>query len=491
MDDRFGIHTGLKRTHLSGISALMGSADPFLRINSASRSVALALFLIMASFVLVKTGRDALYVQERGIVDLPIAYLGMAAFSLPVALGMLWLIRAAGPRRARVVALAGVTGVLVVFWQIAEPGGGAWMTALFAAVPLLYGVLFAATWLLAAELFDGLPEERVSRAYAQVGAGSIAGGLMGGAAARVLAPAVAPEAFFGIGALVLGASAVVVALTQANHAPRPVEGEAIERPRLASARSFLRRRYGALLLSLGVLGAIVGVLIEFQFYWAASTSGAGAREQSRYFANLYLVVNAAALTVQLLVMPRVQRLLGIVGSLTVMPAMLLGGAVLVAFSAGLAALGALRVTEGGLKASIHRANWEQAFLPAGSERDVAKLVVDGMGAHLGAGLIAAPLYLWLHAVVGNDPLSEHSGAWMAWLLIVSTAVFVVTTRLLKPWLRGSHAPGDRHEVSSLPPGGCVTTATLGQIVQKEECRRRYGESRRDARGSIESTGRIR
>jgi hypothetical protein len=45
-----------------------------------------------------------------------------------------------------------------------------------------------------------------------------------------------------------------------------------------------------------------------------------------------------------------------------MPSMLLGGVVLVAFSAGLAALGALRVTEGGLKASIRRANWEQAFL---------------------------------------------------------------------------------------------------------------------------------
>ena len=469
----------------------MDAVDSSLRISSASRSIALAILLIMASFVLVKTGRDALYVQDRGVFDLPIAYLGMAAFSVPVAAGMLWLIRVMGPRRARAVALVGVAAVLVVFWRIAEPGGGGRMTAVFVAVPLLYGVLFAATWLLAAELLDGLPEDQISRAYARVGAGSIAGGLIGGVGARALAPAVAPEAFFGIGALVLSSSAAVVVLTQAGHAPRPVEGEAIEGPHLARARLFLRRRYGALLLSLGVVGAVVGVLIEFQFYWAASTSGAGGREQSAYFANLYLLLNAAALTVQLLVMPRVQRSLGVVGSLTVMPAMLLGGAILVAFSAGLAALGTLRVTEGGLKASIHRANWEQAFLPTGSERDVAKLVVDGMGAHLGAGLIAGLLYLWLHAVVGNDPSSEHSGAWMTWLLIASTAVFVVITRLLKPWLHGSWAPGDRNGVASLPPGGCVVTATLGQVVQRDECRRRYGESRRDARGSIESTRRIR
>lgn len=58
------------------------------------------------------------------------------------------------------------------------------MTAVFVAVPLLYDVLFAAAWLLAAELFDGLPAARVSRAYARIGAGSITGALLGGVAAR-------------------------------------------------------------------------------------------------------------------------------------------------------------------------------------------------------------------------------------------------------------------------------------------------------------------
>jgi hypothetical protein len=466
----------------AGIPTFMGGAAAPPGIRAASRSVALSILLVTASFVLVKTGRDALYVQARGIVDLPIAYLGMAAFSLPAAVGMLALIRGLGPRRARAFALVAVTGILALFWRIAEPGGGARMTAVFMAVPLLYGVLFAAVWLLAAELFDGLPQEQLSRAYARVGAGSIAGGLVGGVVARVLAPAISPEAFFGIGALVLGASAGVVALTHARHAPRPVSGETTARPRLGRARSFLGSRYGAALFGMGVLGAVVGVLIEFQFYWAASTSGAAEREQSRHFANLYLVLNAAALIVQLVVMPRIQRSLGIAGSLMVMPAMLLGGALLASQSAGLAARGALRVTEGGLKASIHRANWEQAFLPVGSERDVAKLVVDGMGAHLGAGLVAAPLYLWLHAVVGNDPLSEHSGAWMTWLLIASTAALIGITRRLGPWLRGSRAPGDRGEACSLPPGCCVVTATLGRIVQEEERRSRHGEARRVAHG---------
>lgn len=452
------------------------ATDSSKRISSSSRSIALGIFLITASLILVKTGRDALYVQERGIIDLPIAYIGMAAFSLPTAFGMLWLIHVMGPRRSRIVALASGSALLTVFWLVAESGSGARMTAIFVAVPLLFGVLFSATWLLASELYQGLPDESVSRAYARIGAGSISGGLVGGACARVLAPVVAPQSFFGIGALVLAMSAMVLLYIQARHPPRcPVEGEPSERPGLASVRSFLQRRYGAILFGLGVIGAVVGVLIEFQFYWAASTSGADEHEQLLYFANLYLLLNTAALAVQLLIMPRVQRSIGIAGSLMVMPAMLLGGAVLVSLSAGLAALGALRVTQGGLKASIHRANWEQAFIPAGSERAVAKLVVDGMGAHLGAGLIAAPLYVWLRIVVADDPLVEHSGAWMTWLLIVSTAVFLLAFRLLKPWLHGQQVSGDHGAGSSLPPECCVVTATLGEIVQKEECRRRYGD----------------
>lgn len=458
-----------------------------LRIHSASRRIALALLLVMASFVLVKTGRDALYVQQRGIFDLPIAYLGMAMFSFPTAFAMLWLIRVLGPRRARAAALLGVAGILGMFWRIAEPGGGLRMTALFVAVPLLYGVLFSATWLLAADLFHGVADERISGAYARIGAGSITGGLLGGIAARVLAPVAPPQALLGIGALVLGASAVVVMLTQAGHAPRPLDGEAIQRPSLAGARSFLSKRYGALLMALAGLGAVVGVLVEFQFYWAASSNDLGGGEKSIYFANLYLLLNAVALFVQLVVMPRVQRSLGIVGSLMVMPAMLLGGALLVSLGTGLAARGALRVTEGGLRASIHRASWEQTFVPLHSDRVVAKLMVDGMGAHLGAGLVAVPLYLWLHVVVGSDALAEHSGAWMMWGLIVAAAALVLVTRQLGTELRESLAEGDLLDDASMPPECCVVTATLGRIVQTEECQRRYGGSTAAVRGAGDSS----
>lgn len=79
-------------------------------------------------------------VQDRGIIDLPIAYLGMAVFSLPTAFGMLALIRVMGPRRSRIVALLASSALLAVCWQVARPGSGLRMTAIFIGVPLVFGV---------------------------------------------------------------------------------------------------------------------------------------------------------------------------------------------------------------------------------------------------------------------------------------------------------------------------------------------------------------
>ena len=51
---------------------------------------------------------------------------------------------------------------------------------------------------------------------------------------------------------------------------------------------------------------------------------------------------------------------------------------------------ALRVAEGGLKSSIHRSNWEQAYLPVARRlRPVAKIMVDGVGMRVAEGLAAA------------------------------------------------------------------------------------------------------
>jgi hypothetical protein len=46
---------------------------------------ALALGILTAAFIIAKTGRDALFFQGKGIFQLPLATLAIAAASLPLA----------------------------------------------------------------------------------------------------------------------------------------------------------------------------------------------------------------------------------------------------------------------------------------------------------------------------------------------------------------------------------------------------------------------
>jgi hypothetical protein len=314
--------------------------------------VAGAILLMAAAFVLAKTGRDALYFMGTGLYDLPKAYLGIAFLSLPMATLILGMMRAFGPRVARVAAPLAVSAALVAFHPLAHPGRGALMAFFVMLLPLAFGVLFSLSWLLAADLLDRAPGDRLAISYGTVGAASILGGVAGGLTAKALAPHVEPQPFILAGGGVLAASAAVMA---AAHAHFPTRMEAAEGGVGRSRADFLpllRQRYVLLLMAVAMAASLVGLLVEFQFYLAAATSGRGGRENADFFANAYLALNASAPAVQVLH-----------GSLLVMPGLLLGGIAAVLANASMFMLALVRVAEGGLKSSIHRVNWEQAYLP--------------------------------------------------------------------------------------------------------------------------------
>ncbi|MEZ5357029.1 MAG: hypothetical protein R2762_30685 [Bryobacteraceae bacterium] len=392
----------------------------------------LGLFLLTAAFIVTKTGRDALFFQERGLLHLPRAYLGIAFLSAPAAGLMLQLIRRAGPRRARVVGLCLMAALQCAFFWFAEPGGGWWMTLLFVLVPLLYGVLLSITWLLGADLLDRVPPYLLARLYASIGAASMLGGLSGAALSRRWSAILTPQEFFLAGSALLLATAGVNVIAarlfgaDARSANPGVLPTPTEVPETRAVFSLLRVRYLAILAGTGVVTAIVGVLIEFQFYSAASAAAHSSREGLRLFANFYMLLNGAAVLVQLFATPFLQRVFGVYGSLLILPTALFGAAGVVAWSATVATRTALRVTEGGIKSSIHRSNWEQSYLPVVREhRAAAKLLVDGMAARMGEGA-AAVMLLVAVTTVSNGPESLNLG-WTNAVILTGVVVWLCLT----------------------------------------------------------------
>lgn len=415
--------------------------------------VAIAIMLMAASFVLVKTGRDALYFQERGLFDLPKAYIAIAVASVPFAFGTLRLMRLLGPRLARVACPLGAAALFGLAATQVTPGGGVFNTALFVAIPLTYGVLFSLAWLLAADLLDGRGPEVLGPAYGRIGAGAILGGIGGGLVAKALAGTLPPPALMGLGLGLLAASALVMLATQVRHPARvltmPARVEDAARAG-GSMLEVLKRRYAALLLVVAMAASLTGIFVEFQFYLAASVSHHTGAENASFFASFYIALNLGALVVQLLVMPRLQGWLGVHGSLLIMPIAILGTGVFMIGNASLLMRSGLRATEGGLKASIHRSNWEQAYLPLSKEqRQAAKLIIDGAGARIAEGLAAGALYVWLVVAVGDGSLKGQSTTWLTYSMIGAAGTWVALTWMLRGLARDEGEPEPQEHRNAL------------------------------------------
>ena len=157
------------------------------------------------------------------------------------------------------------------------------------------------------------------------------------------------------------------------------------------------------------------MLIEFQFY---SSAAGGGRAAAATFADFYLWLNGAALALQVVVTPALQRRIGVYGSLFVLPAALVGAATLAIATGSAAARAGLRVTEGGLKSSVHRSSWEQSYLPVErSSRAPVKLLVDGMASRAGESL-AALLLMSGAGFMGPGFIARFLlGATLAWLVL--------------------------------------------------------------------------
>ena len=396
-----------------------------------SAFVALPLLLMTAAFILVKTGRDALYFQDDGLFDLPAAYIGIAVMAPGMAVMILALMRRLGTRGVRVVAPLATAGIIAAFSVVASPGGGPLMTGFFMFIPLAFGVLFSLSWLLGADLLDKVSEKLRARPYAIFGSASIVGGVLGGMAARVLAEFVEPALLILIGATTLAISALV--MWQA-HRRFPLNMTAMPRhgssPQQEAIGTVVRQPYVMTLLGIAIMGSLTGVLVEFQFYAAAATSGSGSSEQLVFFANLYVALNVGALTLQLLLVPVLQRWIGVMGGLLLLPLAMVGGASVLLGSSSLLLSSGLRATEGGLKSSIHRSNWEQTFVSMSrTTRTVAKLIIDGTGARFGEGLAAVIMLIWLSGVSRSDLAGLDTSSLMRLLLAVAILWLLLVWKL--------------------------------------------------------------
>ncbi|TAK07268.1 hypothetical protein EPO44_04320 [bacterium] len=392
---------------------------------------AISVGLLTMAFIVAKTGRDALFFQGKGLFQLPMAYMVMGLSSVPAAFLYVQAMKIWGARAARVGIIVFAAAVMAAFVPFLPQMNYSVLLSLFIFIPTIFGPTFATIWLQAAELFENVPKTVAARCFSRIGASSLGGGMIGGFLSKGLAPYLEPQWLVFVGALItLAAAGVVVKTHQSFPSPAGMKKDKKEGEKSGVTVAF-SKRYARMLLLISMTGALAGLFIDFQFYAAASSAQMGSKGNASFFANFYIMLNLGSLVLQLFAAPKIQDKLGLRGGLLILPFALLGGATFVTAVATALSRSVLKVTEGGLKSSIHRSIWEQAFIPVdSSERSVVKVFVDGIGARFAEGLGATLLFVWLMRVDASDP-SALNTRWIAWMLLPTAGVWLWLTRNLR------------------------------------------------------------
>lgn len=438
--------------------------------RSKTLLLALALGVTTLAFIVAKTGRDALFFQgSGGLLQLPLIYINIGAASLPLAIVFVKAMKVWGARPARLGVFTLAASLMVLASPFLQPGDSKLLLGIFVLIPAIFALMFASLWLLASDIFDKTEKSQAARAFSKIGAATLAGGMCGGLISKALAPHFDPQwMIFLAGIVIFGA----IGLIRHIHGAFPTNISP-QRDNPKTKFGFLAplsNKYAVTLLLISMTGALAGLLIDFQFYAAAASASMGSKGNANFFANFYILLNFSSLLLQLFATPKIQDKVGLRGGLMVLPFALVGGATFATAAATAFSRSVLRVTEGGLRSSVHRSIWEQAFIPVDStERSSVKIAVDGIAARIAEAIGAVAILVWLKQVVPdgviNMPLDTR---WISWLLLVTVAVWLFVTRKLRVQVKSEAA--SIHPMSSDDvdcerfPDQCPCTTELGKGV---------------------------
>jgi MFS family permease len=374
----------------------------------------------MTAHALLETARDSLFLSKLPARDLPWAYIAIALLSLGIAAASRRLTGVVTRRITLTLSLLVGGAVTATFHALVAHPTPAVLLALYVWTGLLATVVVVELWLMVAEVLDFGQAKRV---FSIIAAGGLAGAVLGAALASALLMELPPRALL----LVSGAILAMTAALPLGFSPHrtPPRGRRKRKDAPATWLTLVRREpYLRRLLWAALASSMLLTGVDFVFKAMASVDLAP-DQLGPFFARFYAVIGVVALLVQVVAAPRVLRLLGVNGSLFLLPALLLLGSGGFVLTGGLGAALLMRGADGALRHSLHRTGTEILYVPLPPQvRERFKGFVEAAGQRGGQGL--ASVLLLVAVSQGARPLNIGTA------LIALAAVWLVATSGIKP-----------------------------------------------------------
>jgi len=357
-------------------------------LRHGERSLALLMagyhVLLLVSLYLLKPVRDSLFLSSRGPAELPFVFILTTVVVVPVA-----FFHTRAGRQMNVGALIDGASLLLVGSLVGLRGllgvGGEWVAYVLYAWVSIYGLVVTSQfWLMANALFTASQSKRV---FSLLSAGAIFGAIVGGEVTGLLVEWVGVSSenlLLGAAGVLLGATGLGWSIRQryANGGRRedetPPNEAAEESAAEAGALSLIQdSRHLQFIVGGLTLMVIVTTLVDYQFKTVAARAYESEAGLTAFMGQFYGRVSVVALLVQFVLAPRLMRVVGIGGALSVLPAMLALGSLGMLVMPGLAAGVFLRGAGQTLKHSLDKTGRELLYVPVslGTKKRV-KVFVD-------------------------------------------------------------------------------------------------------------------
>ncbi len=332
---------------------------------------------LMTAHTVLETARDTLFLTKLPATAIPWNYLAIAFIAYFVAQGNAMLGRKFEHRKLLSLSAVLMSGITAGLWFLMKESADWMFYVLYIWTGLVATVLVVQFWVLMGSIVTVTQAKKI---FGVVTAGGLVGAMSGSVIALAFLDYFTPRDLLLVSAFSLLLTSVGPLFFAKPKPNKKSVSKSLQKARFERSRPYLVRLVGLVFLS-----TVAFTIADFLFKLVLSSNYQG-NELGQYLARFYLVVNFVALISQIFLTKRIMSRVGANFSIVVLPALMLIGAVGVAFgpqmiaTAAIASLLFLKGSEGALKHSLHRTALEVLYFPLPKDvRDRFKAIIDVVG----------------------------------------------------------------------------------------------------------------
>ncbi|HWO56520.1 MAG TPA: Npt1/Npt2 family nucleotide transporter, partial [bacterium] len=402
-------------------------------IREGERAVTLAMFvsilIVITVLTIVKSVRQALFLQNFGAASLPYVYMMIAAISGLVATLYQRMSRNTLIHRAVIATQFAVIVNLLVFRALLSLDWEPLTYVLYVWVAV-YGILSTAQfWAFANYLYDPRQAKRI---FAILGVGATAGGIVGGYITQYAAPIVGTENLM---LLCCGLLLVCAALTWLIwRARRETILEAARNRRYKTARAektagsfrlIWESRYLKLIMAVISVSIVISTVVDNQFSFVVEENIPTKDEKTAFFGKFFTYLGWAAFVTQFLFTGRLLRRFGVAATMLILPLATFLGSGLFVLAPMLTTGLLVKIADGSFRYTTHKAALELLYLPVPiAVKNRTKTFIDVFTDRFSKG-IAALIVLLFTSVLGLHYTS------LSWLMMGLALLWIIMSFVVR------------------------------------------------------------